>query len=272
MPFERVNNARLYYEVTGSGEPMLLVHGSWDDHHNWAAVVPSLSGRFRVVTFDRRGHSQSEAPPAQGSFAEDARDLGVLVEQLGLAPAHIVGNSGGASIALRLAAQRPDVFRTLVVHEPPLLDLLRGRPEFEPMLQGFQQRVGAVIALLQAGDMEAAARQFVENIAFGPGAWETLPEPMRATFVRNAPTFLDEANDPDGLNIDLGSLKAFTKPALVSCGTDSAPFFGPIAELVAQALPRATVRSLEGAGHVPHMSHPREYVAMLSQFCQQVGA
>jgi pimeloyl-ACP methyl ester carboxylesterase len=60
MPFATVNSVALYYEITGSGEPMVLVHGSWGDHHNWDTVVPLLSNSFQVVTFDRRGHSQSQ--------------------------------------------------------------------------------------------------------------------------------------------------------------------------------------------------------------------
>lgn len=124
MPFATINSVELYYEITGRGEPMVLVHGSWGDHHNWDTVVPLLSQSFHLVTFDRRGHSQSEPGFGQGSFAEDAGDLAGLIEQLDLVPAHVVGNSGGAAIALRLAAKRPDLCNSLVVHEPPLIGLL----------------------------------------------------------------------------------------------------------------------------------------------------
>ncbi|MDE3076582.1 MAG: hypothetical protein KGJ86_14275 [Chloroflexota bacterium] len=54
------------------------------------------------------------------------------------------------------------------------------------------------------GIKEAAAERFAETVAFGPGAWATLPPLVRETFIRNAPTFLDETHDPDGLNIELG--------------------------------------------------------------------
>ena len=170
MPFASINSVELYYEITGRGEPMVLVHGSWGDHHNWDPVVPLLSQSFQVVTFDRRGHSQSQPATGQGSFAEDADDLAGLIEQLDFAPAHVVGNSGGAAIALRLAAERPELCRALAVHEPPLIGLLEGRPEFDSMVGGFYVRVGAVVELLRAGQMEAAAQRFVETVAFGPGA------------------------------------------------------------------------------------------------------
>jgi pimeloyl-ACP methyl ester carboxylesterase len=271
MPFATVNSVALYYEMTGSGEPMMLVHGSWGDHHNWDTVVPPLSESFQVVTFDRRGHSQSQSGSGQGSFAEDAEDLARLIEQMDLAPAHVVGNSGGAAIALRLAAKRPDLCRSLVVHEPPLIGLLGGRTEFEAMLGGFYARVGRVVELLKAGKMEPAAERFVDTVAFGPGAWSTLPRPIRDTFIQNAPTFLDESNDPEGLTLDLTSLAAFDRPSLVTAGTESPPFFKPITAAVADALPSVTLRTFEGAGHVPHLSHPELYVDTVGQFCLSVA-
>ena len=72
MPFATVHSVKLFYDITGSGDPTVLVHGSWGDHHNWDGVVPLLSKSFKVVTFDRRGHSQSQSGSGQGSFAEDA--------------------------------------------------------------------------------------------------------------------------------------------------------------------------------------------------------
>jgi len=267
MPFASVNSVELYYEITGRGEPMVLVHGSWGDHHNWDAVVPLLNRLFQVVTFDRRGHSQSQTGTGQGSFAEDAEDVTALIGQLDLAPAHVVGNSGGAAIALRLAARRPDLCRSLVVHEPPLIALLDGRPEFQGMVAGFYARVGAVVELLRAGQIQAAAQRFVEIVAFGPGAWSTLPQPIRETFIRNAPTFLDESNDRDGLKLDLSALGVFDRPALVTTGSVSPAFFQPITAAVADALPASSFHTFDGAGHVPHLSHPEVYAEFVSWFC-----
>lgn len=272
MPFATINSVHLYYEITGSGEPMVLVHGSWGDHHNWDPVVPLLSQSFQVVTFDRRGHSQSQSGSGQGSFAEDAEDLATLIEQLGLAPAHVGGNSGGAAIALRLAARHAHLCRSLVVHEPPLIDLLERKPEFGGMVSGFYARVRPVVELLTAGQMEAAAQQFVNTVAFRPGAWDTLPPPMRETFIRNAPTFLDETNDPEGLMLELTSLHAFDRPSLVTTGTESPPFFKPIAAAVAEALPASTSHTFEGAGHVPHLSHPAVYSETVGDFCRKASS
>src|SRR5204862_8024158 len=107
MPISVINSVRLFWEQTGEqGAPLILVHGSWGDHHNWDAVVPGLATMFRVLTYERRGHSQSERVATQGSIEEDVADLAALIAANHLAPTHVVGNSFGAIIALKLAAAR----------------------------------------------------------------------------------------------------------------------------------------------------------------------
>jgi pimeloyl-ACP methyl ester carboxylesterase len=268
MPSIRANGVELYYELSGSGEPLVLVHGSWGDHHSWDPVAPALAESFQVLAYDRRGHSASERPAGQGSVFEDVDDLVALIEELGLAPAHVAGNSYGAAIVLRAATRRPDAFRSLIAHEPPLFPLLAGT-RFEPALAEVQQRVAAVVKLLEDGDHEGGARLFVETIAFGPGAWDQQLTPqMRATFIANAPTWLDETRDPDALQIELKDPARFDKPALLTSGTDSAPFFGPVVDMVAQALPRASRNTITGADHVPHLSVPTRYVELVRTFAQ----
>jgi pimeloyl-ACP methyl ester carboxylesterase len=268
MPQTRVNDIDLHYELSGSGPSLVLVHGSWGDHHNWDLVAPALSESFQVLTYDRRGHSASERPDAQGSVFEDADDLAGLVEQLGLAPANIVGNSFGAAITLRAATRRPDVFHTLMAHEPPLFPLLAGT-EFQSALDEVQRRIGPVVELLAAGDDEAGARLFVDTIAFGEGAWDgQLTEEMRATFISNAPTWLDETRDPDALQMDLDALGSFGKPALLTSGTESPPFFGPVVDTIAAALPAAQRKTIEGADHVPHVSVPGRFVELVKTFVE----
>jgi pimeloyl-ACP methyl ester carboxylesterase len=274
MSTVRVNGVDLYYELSGSGEPLVLVHGSWGDHHNWDPVVASLSESFRVLAYDRRGHSASERPAGQGSVFEDADDLAALVEELELAPAHIAGNSFGAVVVLRAAIRSPEVFRSLIAHEPPLFPLLAGT-ELEPALEEVQRRIAAVVGPLEAGDREGAARLFADTIAFGPGAWDQqLTSEMREVFVTNAPTFSDEVRDPDALQMDLEALGGFDGPALLTSGTESAPFFAPVVDMVAERLPRSERVTIEGADHVPHISVPERYVELVRTFAQaeQSGA
>lgn len=267
MSSSRINGVRIYWEIAGEvGDPLVLVHGSWGDHQNWASVVPALSRSFRVLTYDRRGHSRSERPAGQGSVRDDVTDLAALLEELRHHPAHVVGNSFGASIVLRLAAARPELFRSLIVHEPPLFGLLKDEPTTKQALAAAQERMSAVVSLLTAGDWAGGARQFVETIAFGPGAWPELPEEVRDSFVFNGPTWLDEIQDPEALEIDPRGLRRFSAPALLTIGHQSAPFFPLVVGRIAAVMPHATRRTYAGAGHVPHVSHPKEYVRVVTDF------
>jgi pimeloyl-ACP methyl ester carboxylesterase len=266
MSITVVNGMKLYWELTGqAGNPLVLVHGSWGDHHGWDQVVPILARSFRVLSYDRRGHSQSERPTAQGSLREDVADLAALIEQLGLAPAHILGNSFGGSIVLRLATERPDLFRSMLVHEPPLFELIVDSAA-QNAFQTFQERIGVVSQLLEKGECEAGARQFMETIALGPGTWEQLPEEARQTFIFNAATFLDELRDPECLKLDLYSLDNFSKPTLLTQGDQSELFFPLVLDEVARAIPQAQRRKLPRAGHVPQSSLPEEYVEVVTSF------
>jgi pimeloyl-ACP methyl ester carboxylesterase len=156
---------------------------------------------------------------------EDVADLAALIEHLELGPAHIAGNSFGGSIVLRLAGERPDLFRSLIVHEPPLFGLLADDAEGQAVLAEVRRRAEAVVELLKAGNNAEGARLFVETIALGPGAWDQLSTPMQQTFTFNAPTWLDEVQDPEALRLDLTHLAPFTRPALVTRGDKSPPFF-----------------------------------------------
>jgi pimeloyl-ACP methyl ester carboxylesterase len=270
VPDVEVNGVRLYYEIHGSGEPLALVHGSWGDATGWAFVLPSLAESFRVLIFDRRGHSRSERPETAGSVDEDGDDLAALLEALDMAPAHVVTNSYGGNIALRLAARRPDVFRSLSCHEPPLWSLLEDDPESQAMLQQGASSLTAVAARISDGDNEGAARQFVEEVAFGPGAWENeLPPEVRAIFVQNAPTFLDELQDPEQLRIDEESLTSLKLPVRLTDGSESPPVFPRVIERLMQRIPRATGETIDGAAHVPHLTTPGLYAEVTTRAVQQ---
>ena len=269
MPYASANDVRLYYEEHGDGEPLVMVHGSWGDHANWALVVPRLAEQFRVITYDRRGHSRIELPASQGSYTEDGRDLLALIRAVDLGPSHVAGNSGGSAIALNAAVEEPSSFRTLIIHEPALPALLGDDRDLA--IRRGEEMVAPVRDLLERGEDEAAAKLFANTFAFGPDAWETrVPAELKATMIHNAPTFLDELRDPVGSTwLDLSQLAEFDKPALVTSGTRSAPWFPQVAERVAAALPRGRALSLTGADNVPHISMPELYIETVVSFISE---
>ena len=129
MPIESLNGIRIFSELRGTaGPPMVLIHGSWGDHHDWDKVVPDLSSIGRVVRYDRRGFGESDRPPGQRSVGDEVRDLAAVIERHAgghdAARAHVVANSFGAIIALNLLIERPDLVASAAVHEPPLIALI----------------------------------------------------------------------------------------------------------------------------------------------------
>jgi len=273
MPEAAANGVSFYYELQGSGEPLALVHGSWGDAQNWRLVAPGLAESFRVLVYDRRGHSRSERPGTPGSVDEDGDDLAALLEALDLAPAHVVTNSYAGNIALRLATRRPDVFRSLSCHEPPLWSLLEDDAESQEMLQQGAASLEAVGMRIAVGDHEGAARQFVEEVAFGPGAWENeLPPETRAIFIQNAPTFLDELQDPDQLRVDEDALARLELPVRLTDGSESPPMFPRVIDRLVELIPRVTRETIEGAAHVPQLTTPERYVEATTRAVQQAAA
>ena len=261
-----VNGIRLAYEIHGTGDiPLVMVHGSWLARRQWDPVVPKLAESFRVLTYDRRGHSESERPSEQGSVRDNVTDLAALIEHMGLTPVWVAGNSFGASITLRLAGERPDLLRGVTAHEPPLFSLVATDPAVAPMLEGLGQTFAAVGERIASGDHAGAAEQFVEE-ALGQGMWTQFPPEIRQTMIDNAPTFLDEANDPDQIAFDLEWIRGFPRPALLTLGDQTAPLFPPVVTRLAEVLPSAEVRKFAGAGHGIQLEQPEDYAEAIIDF------
>lgn len=267
MPVVKANEVSLYYELHGDrGEPIVLIHGAWFDHRSWDPVVPELARTFRVLTYDRRGHGESQRVATHGSMEEDTLDASSLLNQLGLSPAHVVGQSTGAIVVLRLAIRHPEFVRTLSVHEPPLLRVLAGDPAFATTLAEGARRRDAVMKVLETGDWDRGARLFVETQMAGPGGWDKLPEPVRETFVANARNYLDEMRNGSDSDIDLDALARFPGPALLSYGGTSGPLMRPVIERLARAMPLSKIHTYAGAGHNVQLTHPEEFARTLTAF------
>jgi pimeloyl-ACP methyl ester carboxylesterase len=271
MTTAMVNGVQLYYETTGTGDCLVLTHGSWTDGTGWDRAVAQLAHRYQVVVWDRRGHSRSQAGDGPGSRAEDAADLAGLIEHVSGEPVHVAGNSYGAIVTLTLLTARPDLVATATVHEPPLWGLHEGTRDQHLVnaLSAADADLAVVRELIRCGEHRNAAEHFIEHVALGPGRWDQLPESFRAVLEANAPTYLDEMDDETALSIDTAALATTTVPLLLTHGTQSPVLFpAVIAELV-KLVPEARVEVLEGAGHIPHATHPEEWSARLMAFHEQ---
>jgi pimeloyl-ACP methyl ester carboxylesterase len=272
MALANVNGVSLYYEVEGEGECVVLTHGSWTDATSWEPVVARLAQRYRVVTWDRRGHSRSQGGDGAGCRAEDTNDLAGMIEHVSDGPVHVVGNSYGGNITLTLMTERPDLVISAAVHEPPLFGLLEGTPDpaVAAALKAAETELAVVRDHIVSGNDGAAARHFIEHLALGPGAWDLLPEAFRKVLEFNAPTYLDELDDDTALAIDAAALAATTTPLLLSRGTESPPLFPAVVGELVALMPATRVEVIVGAGHVPHSTHTEEWVARLAAFHEAV--
>jgi len=126
-----VPGATLHYSVRGSGSLLLLIPGGAADSMIFAPLVPLLVDDHTVVTFDPRGIGRSTltSAPQQVDVSTQADDVHRLLQAVTDEPVAVFGSSGGAITALELASRHPEWIHTLVVHEPPLVELLPDRAE-----------------------------------------------------------------------------------------------------------------------------------------------
>ena len=115
MPKVKVNDVQLYHEVHGQGEPLVLIMGLGANTSGWDMQIPALSREFQVVAFDNRGSGRSDKPPTPYSMRLFADDTAGLMDTLGIASAHVYGQSMGGLIAQELALSYPQRVRTLVL-------------------------------------------------------------------------------------------------------------------------------------------------------------
>jgi pimeloyl-ACP methyl ester carboxylesterase len=262
-----INGIDLHVETTGdTGPTLVLVHGAWVDHTSWRLVAPALAATHRVVCYDRRGHSLSAgAGIGHGSRTQHEDDLAALIEALDLGPVHLVGSSYGASIALAVAARRPDLVRAVVGHEPALIGAARPGSQLADRMARVGTLLELVVADLVRGKHERGAIRFIEELALGPGSWYALPEQSRRVIVANALTFLELVSDPDWGTVPLPRDRDI---AVLLTDGGASPRWLPeiVSQLLREEYGDADHHTFESAGHAPHLTHPMQFVETVTSF------
>jgi pimeloyl-ACP methyl ester carboxylesterase len=266
-----VNGVELAVQVAGSGPPIVLVHGSFDDHRAWERIVLRLAEAYVVVTYDRRGHGGSSCPLGQGRISEDVEDLAGVLRALELKAPLVVGHSYGSCITMLLGAHYPGLTGGLLVHEPPLFTLLRDDASTRHLAEEASEHLRRAADLITVGAVAQGVRHFVDHAAFGPGAWDTLfTSEIRRTCLANAGTWLDQSRDPERLAVRPELLAGYAHPLVVSHGEASLPAYGQIATLIVVALPRSRRHVVRG-GHAPHLSHPADFAELVLACAQETA-
>jgi pimeloyl-ACP methyl ester carboxylesterase len=266
VPTATCSQATIRYDLAGHGDPTVFIHGSLVDRTTWDLVRPGLSQSLAVLTYDRRGHGESTGPVRKHPVRDDAEDLAELLEAVDLFPAHLIAHSYGGAVALRLALDRPEMVRSLALHEPPFVGLLEDDPATVPEAERLWAGTRAILALVRAGRPSAAAREIVNAFSVEEGAWERLRPEVQQALLRHLDRWAEELADPEATAPDRPALGELLVPVLLTTGERSPPFLGRITAQLADRLRNATVRSLPGVGHVPHLSAPEQFIALIHGF------
>ncbi len=255
----RVNGAELEYEVKGSGEPVLFIHGSHIARSFLPLLAqPSLTEKYKLIRYHRRGFLGST--PARGSMSikDQAADAQALLEYLHMSPAHIVGHSYGGAIALQLAVDAPTHVHSLVLLEVALTTV--------PRWKAVRDLNDATTELYRQGDWEAAVDAFLGSPA------------ERAAVARNVPGGLEQAiRDLDTyFRVEVPAHeewlftevegKQITQPVLFIQGSESQEFYEECRDQIRQWMPQTETAVLHEATHLLHMQQPAGAAALLLAF------
>jgi len=248
MPSLRVNGYDLAYAEEGSGDPVLLIHGTLGDQRSWAAQMAPLGARFRVLALSMR-HCWPGRWEEGGDFTIDRHvaDVVGLITALGQGPVRLVGHSRGGHIAFRIAERHPELLRALVLAEPggELDESLGGKPPGAPGRQA--SAFAEAAALIAAGDTEGGLRRVAEHTG-GPGAWERRPEARKAIARDNARTLLGQVHERRR-PYSRAAAEAIRTPTLLLGGAETRPQFIAILDALERTIAGARRVTIPNATH-----------------------
>ncbi|MFK7895093.1 MAG: alpha/beta fold hydrolase [Myxococcota bacterium] len=262
----------LYSESVGEGPTLVLAHGFTGSARNWRPQVRALRDRYRVVTYDQRGHARSPSPPAAPELYSKAAFSADVLGLIDGAPARggpsravLGGLSLGAGVMLATAMAHPERVRGLV---------LASLPAGPGRAGAFSGNAAEMAEMLEREGSEATGARFV----WGP---ESGLDEQGANWVKQG--FLE--HDPLGLAqvlrgvlgevsslVDAPDLEArLTMPLLLIAGSRDEGSLAPIRKL-AERFPAAQLEIIEGAGHVVNLAAPKAFNAALESFLSDLPA
>jgi 3-oxoadipate enol-lactonase len=259
--FAEIEGAQLYYEITGSGVPVVFIHGNLGDRRHWDQQFPALGSDFRIMRYDARGYGRSSMPAEDVPYA-DNDDLAALLDSIGVDRAHVVGWSMGSAIAIDFAVHYPERARSVIAIGPWVAGYSSVATKevyagFDNVIAAAQQR-GPEAALqtfinapfFAATSRDASARAEFERIGADYSFWAFAHRDPRRTLTPPAAT-------------RLGQVRA---PMLILAGEHDIPACLEIAELFDREVRDSTRIIVPGAGHLLHMERAAEVNAHIARF------
>jgi pimeloyl-ACP methyl ester carboxylesterase len=262
MQRAKINNVELEYDVGGSGESVLLIHGAHlADGLRPLVAEPALDD-FQMIRYHRRGFGGSSRPPGPTSTEDQVRDAVRLLDHLGIDRAHVVSHSYGGMIALSLAAAHPARVRSLAFLEPLPL---RG-----PARMAFMAGMTPLTQRYTEGDATGAVDGFFALL--GPD-WRTVIDHAVPGGVeqaeKDASTFF-EIDFAAGAQWTFGPAQAaaISCPVLSVLGTTSGPLFADGRAQLREWFPQCQNADITGATHHLQLEQPAAVAAAIAAFLQ----
>jgi pimeloyl-ACP methyl ester carboxylesterase len=257
-------------QTTGNGPDVVLVHGALGDLRQWRPIADVLSRRFRATAVSRRFHWPGSMPSGGATYTFDAqaRDVIAVLESFG-DPVHLVGHSYGAGLGLLIAANRPDLLRTLTLVEPPFASLVdAAAPEFGPEAESRRAVMASIQASAGTGDFAQAARTFVDWLQGTPDGFARLSRETQDRLLENAPTLGSMYATPQPV-VTCEQLQRLPVPALILRGERTRPWFRLIAEAAASGIPGANTGVVPHSAHMCIVENPADTAALVERFIER---
>lgn len=256
MPKIQSNEIDLYYETAGKGQALLFIHGLGSSRRDWELQQNEFCKSFQVITFDLRGHGQSDKPTSPYTMPQFAADTAGLLRALKVASAHVVGLSLGGSVAFQLAVDYPELVKTLVI--------VNSAPEF--VIRTFKDRIRvwqrfAIVRLLGMRKMgEVLSKRLFPK---------PEQEPLRAVFVERW-----AENDPRAYQSAMRALVGWSVtdrlasircPVLIVAADQD---YTPVAvkQEYAKRIAGAELAIIPDAHHATPVEQPERFNTVLSDF------
>jgi pimeloyl-ACP methyl ester carboxylesterase len=251
VPFlERPDGCRLYLEVHGRGEPLVLLEGLGGDIAGWRRNIPRLAAELRVIAFDHRGNGRSVAPDEPMTMATFVEDAVALLDHLGVERAHLYGQSFGGMVAQEVALTSPDRVRSLI--------LACTHP-------GFRHAVPVRATVPKDRPWEALySERFLREDPEEVAEDQRLGTPQAPRMARRQ---WEAMQGFDAFEL----LPSLRLPTLILHGTEDRTVHPDNARILAERIAGARLVLLEGAGHVYHTEQPEAADSAVMEFVRSVA-
>lgn len=267
MPLAKAEGASLYYEETGNGIPVVFVHEYASDLRSWETQVRFLSRHFRCITFNARGYPPSDVPDAGELYGQEfsVRDIGAVMDHLGIEAAHIVGLSMGANAGLHFALSNPKRVISLTFTSGGSGAYKPGREQF------IREANEAADVLLKTG-----IEPLVEGLSYGatriqllnkdPRGWQEFREQLAEHSALGSSLTMRnyQAKRPSIFDFE-DALKGLDVPILIVAGDEDDPVLDT-SLFLKRTLPNSGLFILPKTGHAVNLEEPGDYNRVLLDF------